>query len=212
MFVCGLQKPILHDLSLTVNPGETLALVGASGGGKSSVVKLIAGFYVPEKGSIKLDGYELQAFDRRWLMRHMAFVGQEPVLYARSITRNILFGLEGADGYHDTPSEMEVWPMELVPSKHLGKYLMIGGEHVPRWLPEPPTFDCRCLMRHTAFVGREPVLYTYSRSVTRNILIGLEEAYGYHDTPGETGVCCPCNSFAWKKAFRIKFHCSEQCR
>jgi ABC-type multidrug transport system fused ATPase/permease subunit len=102
------QKPVLQGLSLVVKPGETLALVGASGGGKSSVVKLIERFYVPEEGSIKLDGHDLQAFDRRWLMRHMAFVGQEPVLYARSIARNILFGLEEADGYHETPSAEEV--------------------------------------------------------------------------------------------------------
>ena len=74
-------------------PAQTVALVGPSGGGKSSVVKLLQRYYVPSGGSVRLDGRDLGLYEPKWLKRHIGFVNQEPTLYARSIRRCVA-GLE----------------------------------------------------------------------------------------------------------------------
>ncbi|PSC71292.1 ATP-binding cassette sub-family B member 9 [Micractinium conductrix] len=89
---------VLTGLSLTVNPGEIVALVGPSGGGKSSIVKLVERFYLPDEGRVLIDDRPVGEYDRKWLKRRVALVSQEPVLYARSIRRNILYGLQEEDG------------------------------------------------------------------------------------------------------------------
>ncbi|EFN54348.1 hypothetical protein CHLNCDRAFT_36050 [Chlorella variabilis] len=89
---------VLSGLSVVVNPGEIVALVGPSGGGKSSIVKLVERFYVPEEGRVLIDDRPVGEYDRKWLKQRVALVSQEPVLYARSIRRNILYGLEEQDG------------------------------------------------------------------------------------------------------------------
>ena len=89
---------VLSNFSLTVHPGEVVALVGPSGGGKSSIVKLVERFYVPTLGGVTIDGRDVAEYESGWLRRHVALVSQEPVLYARSIRRNIIYGLEPDDG------------------------------------------------------------------------------------------------------------------
>ncbi|QDZ23496.1 ABC transporter [Chloropicon primus] len=86
---------VLDNFSLKISPGEVVALVGPSGSGKSSLIKLIERLYEPEKGQVSLDGCNISGYDRKWLARKMALVGQEPVLFACSIKENIMYGLEG---------------------------------------------------------------------------------------------------------------------
>ena len=62
---------------------QVVALVGPSGGGKSSIVKLIERFYLPAAGRVLLDGRDIGLYDPHWLKRRVALVSQEPVLYAR---------------------------------------------------------------------------------------------------------------------------------
>ena len=93
-----LSTPVLRGLDLSIRPGEVVALVGPSGSGKSSICKLILRLYAPSSGSVLLDGRPVGDFDPRWLARHVGVVSQEPVLYARSVRRNILLGLEEEDG------------------------------------------------------------------------------------------------------------------
>ncbi|KAG5180509.1 ABC transporter type 1, transmembrane domain-containing protein [Tribonema minus] len=88
-------RPVLHGVNLVVRPGQVLALVGPSGGGKSSCVSLIENFYHPDQGRLLLDGTPVQDLDHRWYHRVVSLVGQEPVLYGRTIEQNILYGLEG---------------------------------------------------------------------------------------------------------------------
>jgi len=93
------DRQVLNNLSLKIQPGQTVALVGPSGGGKSTVVGLIKRFYDPSHGSVLLDGRELRGL-RRSYMRHVASVMQEPVLFACTIRDNITYGFEeewGAD-------------------------------------------------------------------------------------------------------------------
>ncbi|MFD1341368.1 ABC transporter transmembrane domain-containing protein [Litorisediminicola beolgyonensis] len=82
----------LDDVSLTVAPGETVALVGPSGAGKTTIIQLIQRFYEPDRGEITLDGVALDAMSRDAFRRHIALVPQDPVIFAASARDNIRFG------------------------------------------------------------------------------------------------------------------------
>lgn len=87
--------PILEDFSLTIEPGQTVALVGSSGSGKSTIINLLERFYSPIGGSITVDGRPLKSLNIKWLRQQMSFVSQEPTLFSCSIYKNIAFGLIG---------------------------------------------------------------------------------------------------------------------
>lgn len=86
----------LNGVTLTVAPGETVALVGPSGAGKSTVLQLLMRFYDPQSGAIRLDGIDLRAMGRETFRAHMALVPQDPVIFAASAMENIRFGRPGA--------------------------------------------------------------------------------------------------------------------
>jgi subfamily B ATP-binding cassette protein MsbA len=88
------SAPVLRDISFRVAPGETLAIVGRSGTGKSTLVGLLPRLYEKTAGQILLDGVEVQEYPRAALRRQIAYVGQEPLLLDDSIRNNITFGLE----------------------------------------------------------------------------------------------------------------------
>ncbi|CAM6101079.1 unnamed protein product [Calypogeia fissa] len=87
---------IFKDLNLRVRSGRSLALVGASGSGKSSVIALIERFYDPISGQVLIDGKDLRKYNLRSVRRHIALVSQEPALFSYSIYENILYGKDGA--------------------------------------------------------------------------------------------------------------------
>jgi len=83
---------IFKGLNLSVNKGETLAITGPSGGGKSTVIQLIERFYDPSQGSVKLDGVDLKELNVKWLRDQLGLVSQEPVLFNTTIGENIKYG------------------------------------------------------------------------------------------------------------------------
>jgi ATP-binding cassette subfamily B protein len=83
----------VREISLNVNPGECIALVGPSGGGKSTLMQLLIGFRRPQKGQILFDGQDMETLDMRTARRFMSVVPQETVLFSGSIRENILYGL-----------------------------------------------------------------------------------------------------------------------
>ncbi len=85
-------EPVLHDFNLEIKPGMTVALVGSSGAGKSTVAKLAARFYDPTKGRILLDECELQDISQESLREHMGIVSQETLLLYGSVRDNIAYG------------------------------------------------------------------------------------------------------------------------
>ena len=94
----GPEAPaILEALSLTVEPGETVALVGRSGSGKTTLIKLLAGLLEPTEGEIRFDGFELRTLDYRSLRRKIGFVLQESYLFDDTIAANIAFGEPAPD-------------------------------------------------------------------------------------------------------------------
>ncbi|KAF2354674.1 ABC transporter type 1 transmembrane domain [Trinorchestia longiramus] len=87
--------PVLQGLSLQICPGETVALVGSSGCGKSTCIQLLQRFYDPGQGSVTLDSVDLRELNIGWLRDQIGVVGQEPVLFATTIEENIRYGRDG---------------------------------------------------------------------------------------------------------------------
>ena len=92
----GVDRAALRDFTLTVEPGEKVALVGASGAGKSTVANLILGLYKPDSGSIRLDGQAQEVLDMRWVRQNSAIVMQESLLLSGTVADNIRFARPGA--------------------------------------------------------------------------------------------------------------------
>ena len=88
--------PALKGFSLTVRPGETVALVGPSGAGKSTVFRLLLRFYDPQAGVVSVDGVDVRAADPVAVRGRFAWVSQEAPLFSGSANENIRFGREGA--------------------------------------------------------------------------------------------------------------------
>ncbi|CAL1280382.1 unnamed protein product [Larinioides sclopetarius] len=85
---------VLQGINLTVNPGQTVALVGSSGCGKSTLIALLERFYDPDSGQILLDGFSIETINLKYLRSQMALVSQEPVLFNCTIKENIIYGIE----------------------------------------------------------------------------------------------------------------------
>ena len=87
----GRSSGVLQDISFAIEPGETVALVGESGVGKTTLIDLLGGYYRPDGGEIFLDGYALSELPLRFVRSHMAMVPQEPILLNESIRENLQF-------------------------------------------------------------------------------------------------------------------------
>ncbi|MFC0197426.1 ABC transporter ATP-binding protein [Microbacterium arthrosphaerae] len=90
----GAERDAVHDVSLDIAPGETVAFVGSSGSGKSTMLNLVLGFVRPTAGCILLDGADMQELDLRTVRQSVSVVPQESVLFEGTIRENIAYGLD----------------------------------------------------------------------------------------------------------------------
>lgn len=97
------DNPVLQHISFTCEPGQSVALLGSTGSGKTTLVNLLPRFYEYTEGHILLDGHELNQYPRKFLRRQIGIVEQEPFLFSRSIRENITYGV----GREVTQSEVE---------------------------------------------------------------------------------------------------------
>lgn len=87
---------VLSNFSLRVSGGQTVAVVGVSGSGKSTIISLIERFYDPVAGQVSLDGRDLKSYNLRWLRNHLGLVQQEPIIFSTTIRENIIYARHNA--------------------------------------------------------------------------------------------------------------------
>ena len=90
-------KPVLQDVSFTAHPGQTIALVGHTGSGKTTIVNLLSKFYLPASGAIRVDGHDLLEVTSASLHRHLGLVPQQNFIFEGTVLDNIRFGKPEAD-------------------------------------------------------------------------------------------------------------------
>ena len=86
------DKPILHNVSFDMKPGQVVAIVGPTGSGKSTIIRLLNRLYENYEGQIHCDGHEIDAYDLHFLRSQMAIVNQDIQLFSQSINFNISMG------------------------------------------------------------------------------------------------------------------------
>lgn len=91
------QDDVLSDVSFTLRSGQTVALVGRSGVGKTTLVNIVSGYMMPTSGSVFIDGHDLRELDLHVLRRQIAYVPQEPALFNDTILANIAYGTQSSD-------------------------------------------------------------------------------------------------------------------
>ncbi|CAF3678455.1 unnamed protein product [Rotaria sp. Silwood1] len=102
---------ILNGVSFDVKHGQTIALVGSSGSGKSTCVQLLQRFYDSDSGSVFIDGHQITEYNLKWLRQRIGVVSQEPILFQATIRENILFG-------KDTATDKEVYEAAKMANAH----------------------------------------------------------------------------------------------
>jgi ATP-binding cassette subfamily B protein len=111
---------VLEDLTLEIKAGETFAIVGPTGAGKSTISKLIARFYDPDAGSVRIDGVDLREVTQHSLRSQLGVVPQEPFLFHGTIRENIAFARPGASEHEIQEASDAVGLSELLAKKPLG--------------------------------------------------------------------------------------------
>ncbi|KAL2641264.1 hypothetical protein R1flu_008851 [Riccia fluitans] len=158
---------IFKDFRLKVRSGQGLALVGASGSGKSSIISLIARFYDPTAGKVLIDGVDIKKLRLRSLRRHIGLVQQEPALFATTIYSNILYG-------KDSAAESEV----IEASKAANAHTFISGL--------PQGYETDVGERGVQLSGGQKQRVAIARAVLKNpAILLLDEATSALDSQSE---------------------------
>ena len=124
-------EPTLRNISFKAEPGQTIALVGASGGGKSTLVNLVSRFYTHDSGQILLDGVEINDYKLSNLRRHIALVNQQVTLFNDTIANNIAYGaLANASRDAIIAAANDAYAMEFINKLDLGLDTLIGENGV----------------------------------------------------------------------------------
>ena len=164
------DTPVIRDFNLTVAPGRLVALVGATGSGKTTITNLLLRFYDPQSGAVRIGGTDIREVSTRDLRNQMAVVTQETILFNETIARNIELGRQGA-----TRAEIEE------AAKHAHAYDFI--------MARPKGFDTVVGEKGVLVSGGQRQRIAIARAILRNapILI-LDEATSSLDTETERAV------------------------
>jgi ATP-binding cassette subfamily B protein len=164
------QQPVLDNLSLKINVGKTVAIVGPSGSGKSTLLNLILRLYMPDEGRVTIDGVDIRKITRESLRGHMAVVFQENMLFNMSIRENIRLGKEGA-----TDEEVE----QAARKAEIHRYIM----------SLPDKYDTQVGERGDTLSGGQRQRIAIARAVVRNpSVLLLDEATSALDQTTEAAL------------------------
>ena len=160
-------KPVLQDIAFQASPGETIALVGHTGSGKSSIMNLLYRFYDPQEGAILIDGQDIRQVSRESLRSHMGIVLQDPYLFTGTIASNVAMSQDHIDreAVQDALKKVGAWPFV---------------ERLEKGIDHP------VVEKGSAFSSGERQLISFARTLYMNpqILI-LDEATSHIDTETE---------------------------
>ena len=166
-FAYEVGKPVLKDISIQAHPGESVALVGHAGSGKSSIMNLLYRFYDPQEGEIRIDGQSIRHFSRESLRSHMGIVLQDPYLFSGTIASNVAMSQDHFDreAVKDALKKVGAWPFV---------------ERLEKGIDHP------VVEKGSAFSSGERQLISFARTLYMNpqILI-LDEATSHIDTETE---------------------------
>ncbi|KAF8399821.1 hypothetical protein HHK36_015693 [Tetracentron sinense] len=164
------KQMIFTGLSLKVEAGRTVALVGQSGSGKSTIIGLIERFYDPLRGSVNIDGVDIKSYNLRALRSHIALVSQEPTLFAGTIRENIIYGKENA-------SEAEIIEAATLANAHEFISYMKDG------------YSTYCGERGVQLSGGQKQRIALARAILKNpTILLLDEATSALDSRSESLV------------------------
>lgn len=124
------DAPILDGVSFEVKQGETIAIVGSTGSGKSSLMHLLPRLYDYQGGSVKVDGVELSDIDRKWIRKNIGIVLQEPFLYSRTIKENIKMPKKDAEDAEIETAASIADVHEVITSFEKGYDTLVGEKGV----------------------------------------------------------------------------------
>ena len=160
-------KPVLQDIAFQASPGETIALVGHTGSGKSSIMNLLYRFYDPQEGAILIDGQDIRQVSRESLRSHMGIVLQDPYLFTGTIASNVAMSQDHIDreAVKEALKKVGAWPFV---------------ERLEKGIDHP------VVEKGSAFSSGERQLISFARTLYMNpqILI-LDEATSHIDTETE---------------------------
>ncbi len=164
------DKPVLKNFNLSVNKNETIALVGNSGGGKSTVVSLLPRFYDVTSGTVQFDGIDIRNFDLKSLRDNISFVFQDNFLFSGTIKDNIMMGNEGA-----TEEELE----KAIEMAHLDEFIDALKDGLDTIVGE----------RGTTLSGGQRQRVAIARAILKNApIVILDEATSALDNKSEAIV------------------------
>ncbi|KAJ3662142.1 hypothetical protein Zmor_006501 [Zophobas morio] len=162
--------PILQGLDLTIKSGDTVALVGSSGCGKSTCIQLIQRFYDPLSGEVTLDGKNIKDLDLTWLRSNIGVVGQEPVLFGTTIIENIRYGNQEATDEEIKQAAIKANAHEFIKALPSGYETLVGE-------------------RGAQLSGGQKQRIAIARALVRNpSILLLDEATSALDTSSEAKV------------------------
>ena len=124
------NKPVLQNLDLTVRQGKTVALVGQTGCGKSTIINLLYRYYDVDSGEITVDGQDVRSFDTRWYRRNLAIVPQEPIILDATVEENISYGQPNAGRKQIEKAARMAELGELIDQLPGGLQTLLGDEGV----------------------------------------------------------------------------------
>ncbi|GLU09935.1 hypothetical protein SLE2022_267700 [Rubroshorea leprosula] len=161
---------VLKDFSLKIEAGKTVALVGASGSGKSTAIALVQRFYDPNDGVVKIDGHDIKTLQLKWMKGQMGLVSQEHALFGTSIKENIMFGKLDATLEEVTTAAMAA-----------------NAHNFIRQLPEG--YDTKVGERGALLSGGQKQRIAIARAIIKNpVILLLDEATSALDSESETLV------------------------
>ncbi|KAI5635208.1 ABC transporter transmembrane region domain-containing protein [Phthorimaea operculella] len=182
--------PILKGVNISVKKGQSVALVGHSGCGKSTIIQLISRYYDVIDGSVSVDGHDVRSLSVRWLRAQVGLVGQEPVLFNTTVRENIRYGREDASNEDIEAAARQAnahqfimkLPKVLAPhffNTTVRKNVRYGredasNEDIEAAARQANAHEFIMKLPKSALVGQEPVLF--NTTVRENIRYGREDA------------------------------------